>query len=42
MELTTYIGPEGNLLSETPQHAHRIEMMQPVITNVNLEKDKAN
>lgn len=38
MELTTYIGPEGNLLSETPQHAHRIEMMQPVITNVNLEK----
>ena len=26
MELTTYIGPEQNLLAETPLHAHRLEV----------------
>ncbi len=38
MELTTYIGPEGNLLDETPQHAHRLELEHPVLTNHDLEK----
>ena len=38
MELTTYIGPEQNLLDETPQHAHRIELEHPLITNARLEK----
>ncbi len=38
MELTTYIGPEGNLLSETQKHAHRLELEHPVLTNKNLEK----
>ncbi len=38
MELTTYIGPEQNLLDETPQHAHRIELEHPLISNSKLEK----
>jgi len=38
MELTTYIGPEQNLLDETPQHAKRIELNHPLLTNSKLEK----
>lgn len=38
MELTSYIGPEGNLLDETPAHAHRIELEHPILTNNDLEK----
>jgi glutamate synthase domain-containing protein 1 len=41
MELTTYIGPEQNLLSETPQHAHRIELKNPLLSNTEFEKLKA-
>lgn len=40
MELTTYIGPEGNLLVETPEHARRIELEHPVLTNEDFEKLK--
>jgi glutamate synthase (NADPH) large chain len=36
MELTTYIGPEQNLLDETPQHAHRIELPHPILENNQL------
>jgi glutamate synthase domain-containing protein 2/glutamate synthase domain-containing protein 1/glutamate synthase domain-containing protein 3 len=38
MELTTYLGPEQNLLSETPLHAHRIELNNPLLSNSQLEK----
>ena len=38
MELATYLGPEQNLLDETPEHAHRIELSHPLITNQQLEK----
>ncbi|MGE5860456.1 MAG: glutamate synthase large subunit, partial [Ignavibacteria bacterium] len=38
MELTTYLGPEQNLLSETPLHAHRIELSHPLLSNSQLEK----
>ena len=38
MELTTYIGPEENLLDESPQHAHRLELEHPVLSNKDLEK----
>ena len=37
-ELTSYIGPEGNLLSEKPGHARRLELEHPVLTNHDLEK----
>lgn len=40
MELTTYIGPEGNLLDETPEHCRRLELEQPILTNENFEKIK--
>ena len=38
MELTTYIGPEQNLLAETPKHCNRLELEHPVLTNKDLEK----
>ena len=38
MELKTYIGPEGNLLDESPEHAHRLELEIPILTNKDLEK----
>jgi glutamate synthase (NADPH) large chain len=38
MELTTYVGPEQNLLGETPQHAHRLELEHPLLSNSQMEK----
>jgi glutamate synthase (NADPH) large chain len=38
MELTTYVGPEQNLLDETPQHAHRLELEHPLLSNSQMEK----
>jgi glutamate synthase domain-containing protein 2/glutamate synthase domain-containing protein 1/glutamate synthase domain-containing protein 3 len=40
MELTTYIGPEENLLAESPEHCKRIELEHPVLTNDDFEKIK--
>jgi len=40
MELTTYIGPESNLLDETPKHAQRIELPHPILENVQLQQLK--
>jgi glutamate synthase domain-containing protein 2/glutamate synthase domain-containing protein 1/glutamate synthase domain-containing protein 3 len=41
MELTTYVGPEQNLLGETPQHAHRLELEHPLLSNSQMEKIRA-
>ncbi len=38
MELTTYVGPEQNLLGETPLHAHRLELEHPLLSNSQMEK----
>jgi len=38
MELTTYVGPEQNLLDETSQHAHRLELEHPLLSNSQMEK----
>jgi glutamate synthase (NADPH) large chain len=38
MSLSTYLGPEKNLLEETPQQCHRLYVRQPVLTNEELEK----
>ncbi len=35
-ELT--IGPERNLLAETPEHCHQLKLKNPIITNEELEK----
>lgn len=40
MELTTYIGPEGNLLDESPEHCKRLELDHPILNNENFEKIK--
>ncbi|MDN5873762.1 MAG: glutamate synthase-related protein, partial [Sinobacteraceae bacterium] len=36
MSLACYIGPEGNLLSTTPEHAHRLRVPHPILTNEQL------
>ncbi|MEE4381659.1 MAG: glutamate synthase large subunit [Pseudomonadales bacterium] len=36
MGLQCYIGPEGNLLETTPEHAHRLWVPHPVLTNEEL------
>jgi glutamate synthase (NADPH/NADH) large chain len=38
MTLTVYIGREGNLLSETPEHCRSVQVKRPVLTNVDIEK----
>lgn len=40
MELTTYIGPEQNLLAESPEHCKRLELEHPILSNENFEKIK--
>ncbi|MDH3585371.1 MAG: glutamate synthase-related protein, partial [Phycisphaerae bacterium] len=36
MSLECYIGPEGNLLETTEQHAHRLRIPHPILTNEEL------
>ena len=36
MSLECYIGPEGNLLEVTEQHAHRLRIPHPILTNEEL------
>ena len=38
MALASHIGPEGNLLAELPEHAKRIRIKHPILTNADLEK----
>lgn len=38
MSLVSYIGPERNLLEETPEHAHRLRMDAPFITNEEMAR----
>ena len=38
MSLCSYIGTEGNLLDETPQHCHTLKLPHPILTNYDLEK----
>jgi glutamate synthase domain-containing protein 2/glutamate synthase domain-containing protein 1/glutamate synthase domain-containing protein 3 len=36
--LYTYLGREGNLLSEAPKNCHLIKLRQPILSNTDLEK----
>jgi len=36
MSLECYIGPEGNLLETSPEHAHRLLVPHPILTNEQL------
>ena len=38
MSLEACIGPEINLLGETPDHCHQLVMAQPILRNTQLEK----
>ncbi len=38
MSLTTYLGREGNLLAETPEHARRLKLKTPILTDADLER----
>ncbi len=38
MSLETYLGPEKNLLDETPLHCHKLRMKSPILTNEDLNK----
>ena len=38
MSLTSYIGVEGNILSEIPENCHTLKMPHPILTNRELEK----
>jgi glutamate synthase (NADPH/NADH) large chain len=38
MSLINYIGSEGNLLDETPEHCHTLKLNHPLLTNYDLEK----
>ncbi|HWH43984.1 MAG TPA: glutamate synthase large subunit [Thermoleophilaceae bacterium] len=38
MSLSTSVGPELNLLGESPEHAHQLVMSQPLLTPSDLEK----
>src|SRR3954452_7044867 len=38
MSLSAGVGAERNLLAEPPEHAHQLEISEPVLTNADLEK----
>ncbi len=38
MSLKTFIGRERNLLDESPEHCHRLQLPQPILTNEDLAK----
>lgn len=40
MALNCYIGPEGNLLDATEQHAHRLNITHPILSNEELSSLK--
>ena len=41
MSLKTYLGQDQNLLTETPEHCHKVELKSPVLSNAELEKINA-
>lgn len=38
MSLESFIGPERNILEETPQHCYKLRVNNPILTNEELEK----
>jgi len=41
MSLTTYLGRQGNLLVETPEHARMLKLATPILTNDDLRRIRA-
>jgi glutamate synthase (NADPH/NADH) large chain len=40
MSLLSYLGKEKNILEETPQHCHKLEVKHPILSNEELAKIK--
>jgi glutamate synthase (NADPH) large chain len=40
MSLMSFIGREGNLLDETPEHCHQLKLPHPILTNEDMAKLK--
>jgi len=40
MSLEGFIGPESNILEETPQHSHKLRVRNPILTNEDIDKIK--
>ena len=38
MSTLTYVGPQGNVLTETPEHAHQIKLPGPMLDNSQLAR----
>ena len=38
MSLESFIGPEQNILEETPRHSHKLRVRNPILVNAELEK----
>ena len=38
MSLESFIGPEKNILEQTPKHSHKLRVRNPILTNQELEK----
>lgn len=38
MSTMTYIGNQGNILEESPRHAHLVKLLHPILTNEDLER----
>ena len=38
MSLESFIGPEKNILEQTPKHSHKLRVKNPILTNQDLEK----
>ncbi len=41
MSTNTYVGPQGNLFDENPEHAHVVKVRNPILLNRSLEKLRA-
>ncbi len=38
MSLESFIGPEKNILEQSPKHSHKLRVRNPILTNTDLEK----
>lgn len=42
MSLMSFVGRQGNLLDETPDHCHQLKLSHPVLTNDDIERLKTS
>jgi glutamate synthase domain-containing protein 2/glutamate synthase domain-containing protein 1/glutamate synthase domain-containing protein 3 len=40
MSMVSFLGPKDNILEEIPNHAHKLELKEPILTNEDFEKLK--